>query len=341
MIAIAAFAGGAALAQDVQDIRVAFSKWTGHTPIFSGIEKGIYEKYGLNIVPTFYQSGVDNMQGLMAGKQEISAFGTAPTLTAYAKGFDIRIFGMISNFAGIAQYEPSLIVAGKGVAIEKGDIAALKGKKIALTLGTAAEQHLQGLLKKVGLTTKDVEMVNMAPPQQVTALKTGAVDVIIVWNPFGMLAAEQVEGSTIVVEGAGPCENCYDPGFLLTTQDMIDAKGELIEKFYLASAEAMEWVRLNVDEAAEIAARWTEGASLETLKKIIDYEKASFDPRFSKSIWTGFTESSIPFLLESGKIDKAFDPDGLLYPEFYLKNKAAVDAMSADLNAVSADQQIQ
>ncbi len=260
--AVAATVGTAAFAQDIQDFKVAFARWTGHAPIMVGIEKGIYAAHGLNIKPLFYESGVDMLQGQMGGQQEVSAFGTAPTLTAYSKGYDIVIFGMMSHYANTHNFEPATVIAGPKAGVGVGEIQKLKGKKIGLTLGTAMEQQLQGLLTVAGLKMDDVTPINMAGAPSVTALKTGAVDAIVVTNPQAAIALEQVDNSVPVVVGAGPCTACYDPGFLLTSRDVLEAKKDQLEKFYLATTEAMKYTREHVDEAAEITSRWTEGVDI-------------------------------------------------------------------------------
>jgi NitT/TauT family transport system substrate-binding protein len=71
-------------------------------------------------------------------------------------------------------------------------IADLKGRPVALnTRGAAVEWMLDQVLRRDGLTIKDVQVKLMPFPDMVPALESGAVDAAILTEPFPTLAEEK------------------------------------------------------------------------------------------------------------------------------------------------------
>jgi NitT/TauT family transport system substrate-binding protein len=71
-------------------------------------------------------------------------------------------------------------------------IADLKGRPVALnTRGAAVEWMLDQVLRREGLTIKDVQVKIMPFPDMVPALESGAVDAAILTEPFPTLAEEK------------------------------------------------------------------------------------------------------------------------------------------------------
>ena len=60
--------------------------------------------------------------------------------------------------------------------------ADLKGKKIAFTAGTGSEVYTMALLKKAGLTKKDVTLINLRPQEMAAALASGSIDAMDSWD---------------------------------------------------------------------------------------------------------------------------------------------------------------
>jgi NitT/TauT family transport system substrate-binding protein len=74
-------------------------------------------------------------------------------------------------------------------------IADLKGRPVALnTRGAAVEWMLDQVLRRDGLTIKDVQVKIMPFPDMVPALESGAVDACILTEPFPTLAEDKGVG---------------------------------------------------------------------------------------------------------------------------------------------------
>ncbi len=83
-------------------------------------------------------------------------------------------------------------------------IADLKGRPVALnTRGAAVEWMLDQMLRRDGITIKDVQIKIMPFPDMVPALEVGAVDAGIITEPFPTLAEEKGVGVRPIPRPAG------------------------------------------------------------------------------------------------------------------------------------------
>ena len=85
-LALLAFAAsplaGPAWAQAPIDFKIGAGTASDHAPGFVGIERGIFAKHGLNAKIIMYPTGVEAINGLMAGAQDVNLMGSIPFLAA-------------------------------------------------------------------------------------------------------------------------------------------------------------------------------------------------------------------------------------------------------------------
>lgn len=333
-----AVSAGAAFAQDVLPIRIGAAGATDHAPVFAGVEKGIFAKHGLDAKVEMYQSGVDMVNGLLNGAQEVNVMGSVPYLSGIAKGFPLVLIGHLHGDPNRDSYSDNQsVVASAASGATEGNVSALKGKRIGLPRGTGAEGYLFGVLDAAGLGEADVELVNVGPAELVTALNQGDVDAIAIWEPWASTAVTKVEGAVRVQQGG--CPQCYDPGTILTTKAVIGSKKETLDRFMVAFAEAQQWVRNNNDEAAEINMRWIQGVDLDTMKLAL--KGAPLDPRISKYTAEMYQAKTLPFLVSLGRVDKTFDPSDAIDTQFLKYAEENNPEAFSDLPPIPADLQVE
>jgi len=336
-LAILAGLGGTAVAAENLPFTIGAAGATDHAPIFAGIERGIFAKNGLDAKVEMYQSGVDMINGLLNGAQDVNAMGSVPYLAGIAKGFPLVLIGHLHGDPNRDSYSDNQsIVASAASGVGAGDVTALKGKRIGLPRGTGAEGYLLGVLGEAGLGEGDLELINVGPSDLVTALNQGDVDAIAIWEPWGSTAVTKVDGAVRVQQGG--CPSCYDPGTLLTTKDTVSGKSEELKRFMVAFAEAQQWVRNNRDEAAEINMRWIQGVDSDTMKLALG--TASLDSRISRHTAAMYQEKAIPFLMGLGRIDANFDPSGTIDTSFLKAAQESNPEYFSDLPEVPADIQV-
>lgn len=62
-------------------------------------------------------------------------------------------------------------------------VADLKGKKIAVSVGSTSHNHMLRALSQAGLKQEDVSLVNLAPANMPPAYVAGQVDAALTWEP--------------------------------------------------------------------------------------------------------------------------------------------------------------
>lgn len=324
----------AAQAQDKLPIRIGAVPATDHAPIFIGVERGIFAKHGLDAKVVMQQTGVELINGMIGGAQDVSVLGSAPVLTGAANGMPLVIIGHLHGDATRDSYSDNKsIVASAASGVGKGAIASLKGKRVGLPRGTDAETHLRGVLGQAGLALSDVTLVNLKPGDLATALRNGDVDAIDAWEPWASTAAAKVPGAVRVA--SGNCPSCYDPGTIVTTRPVIAAKAETLRRFMAAFAESQAWLRQNMDAAAEINMRWIPGIDLDVMKAALPFSR--YDSRLSRNTIEGYNAKAIAGLVRDGKLPRTLDAATIVDPQFYAHAAAAHPAFYADLPPIPAE----
>jgi NitT/TauT family transport system substrate-binding protein len=171
LIATAALAPSGAHAQTRQLVRVAVSTATPHnTPLWVAKDKGIFDKYGLNVQMIFVAGGALVAQMLAAGEIQVAAGAPAALVSLVASG------EKISMFVGLSNTSPFTLVTQPGIK----SAAELKGKR----LGTArfgGSSHISALiaLEHLGLNAKRDNIIILQTgldPERMAALEAKALD---------------------------------------------------------------------------------------------------------------------------------------------------------------------
>src|SRR5262245_703285 len=196
-------------AQQPLDIRVGAAQASDHAAVFAAVERGIFARHGLNARVVMYPTGVEMINGLLAGAQEVNVMGSIPFLAGVANGQPLVLIGHLHGDAlrdNYADNNSIVVRAGSGIT----DVRGLRGKRVGLPRGTGAEGYLLGILSQNSMSPNDVTLVNIGPPNLVTGLRQGDVDAIAMWEPVASAAELRVPGATRIL--AGGCNSCYDPG---------------------------------------------------------------------------------------------------------------------------------
>ena len=121
-----------------------------------------------NLIP--FQSGPAMISAYVSGELDVGIIGEAPFLSLVnrAPGKFISINSALNS------YFLQGLVAGKDTPYK--NISDLKGKKLAVPVGSATHLWIQNLIRTCNMTEKDVNIVNMAAKDAVPALKAGQID---------------------------------------------------------------------------------------------------------------------------------------------------------------------
>lgn len=172
--AFAAFLGGGlpAAAQTV-----IIGHFGNPTPMqVARAEKKFEAATGWKIEWRKFASGTEVIAAMASGDVKVSELGSSPLAIAASQGVDLQLF-MLAQVIGEAE---SLIVRN-GTGIDK--LTDLKGKRVAVPVGSTAHFSLMGAIKQAGLAETDLRIINMPPDQIAAAWQQQAIDAAFIWQP--------------------------------------------------------------------------------------------------------------------------------------------------------------
>jgi sulfonate transport system substrate-binding protein len=182
------------------------------------------------------------LENLNAEAIDIGSSAGSAAFAAHANGVAITTVGVFS------QPNWATLVVGKDSTITT--VEQLAGKKIAATSGTDPYFFLLQSLAEVGLSTADVEVVNLPHADGQKALENGDVDA---WAGLDPLTAtsELNAGSKIIY--SNPSFNSW--GVLSATNKFLASSPELVEVVLTQYQRARTWILENEAAAVDILAR--------------------------------------------------------------------------------------
>src|ERR1043165_2685276 len=154
--------------------------------IWTGMDRGSFDKQGLNLELRQFNTGLEIFQALIGGNLHGLAAG------AVRANFPARGQGKVFLINDIEVATAQLWVrSDQGIK----SFDDLKGKRIATATGTTAHVFLAKALRANKIDPKDVELVNQTMPAAVTAFISGAVPAVALWVPFNVTVRDKVPGA--------------------------------------------------------------------------------------------------------------------------------------------------
>ena len=313
-----------ARAQSPVPLAAAVGGNMNHVPSFVGVEKGIFLKHGIDLKLKVLATGQEMSKALQAGEVQIigSAFSNYPV--AVERGMAAKgVVGMMGDRTSRHSDAPISVWTRKGSGVTK--VEHLAGKKVGLAIGGTGDEYLTVLLKKTGVPREKVTFLNVPPGNTVSTLQGGSVDAVAVWEPFGSLVEARVPDAVLVARGGGHIG--YYINMAIGTE-LIDKQPELVERYVRGVAEAAQYTRKNLDEAAEIATRWAPGLDAAVARTAIRH--LTFDPRITPHTVAAW-EENVRVLLDQKKLRAALPWQQGIEPRFIERVARSHPHLFADL----------
>ncbi len=189
-LSLALLACGIAQAQETK-VAVGISGWTGFAPLTLAKEAGIFKKNGLDVsIKKIPQK--DRHLAIASGDVQCAATTVETWIVWNANGVaTTQIF----------QLDKSYGADGMVVKPNITKISDLKGKTVAASApGTAPYFTLAWMLKKNGLSVKDVKVVNLEPQAAANAMIAGTdgIDAAMTYEPYLSAVRAKPEAGKII-----------------------------------------------------------------------------------------------------------------------------------------------
>ena len=172
-LVLAALTAAPAFAQKT----VTFAHQDMIVPLRTVMESGELEKAtGYKINWRMFGGGGDVIKAMASGDVQLGEAGSSPITAAASQGQDIQLFWILDDIAGA-----EALIARKGSGINS--IKDLKGKKVAVPFVSTAHYQLLAALQHSGVNPKDVNILNLRPPEIGAAWERGDLDAAFIWDP--------------------------------------------------------------------------------------------------------------------------------------------------------------
>lgn len=180
--------GGAAVAQEAK-VAIGMSGWTGFAPLTLAKEAGIFKKHGVDVtIKKIPQK--DRHLAIASGDIQCAATTVETFIVWNANGVPI---------VQVVQLDKSYGADGMAVRGNVAKIADLKGKTVAASSpGTAPYFTLAWMLKKNGLSVKDVTVVNLEPAAAAQAFVAGQNDAAMTYEPYLSTVRDNPQAGKII-----------------------------------------------------------------------------------------------------------------------------------------------
>ena len=249
-------------------VRLNYSGSIYATTSVVGVEKGFFDQAGLIVNASPESSGQVALQALIGGSTDFAVGANVRPIQALARDLPIKVIALSTwGFAGY------VLVPVKDTTTQK--IEDLKGKTLAVQVGSGTHTVWLRYLRHKGIPESDFKIKNIETEQIPAAFEAGGIDGAIAWDPYATLITEKGLGRAILTpkEIAEPINVTY-PFFVMTTEETIKKKPEMVQKFVNAWARTLDYIHKNKAEVAEVMQAFfaREGTKLskETVKKLLD-----------------------------------------------------------------------
>jgi len=288
-----ALAAAAVQAQETK-VAIGISGWTGFAPLTLAREAGLFKKHGLDVaIKKIPQK--DRHLAIASGDIQCAATTVETWIVWNANGIaTTQIF----------QLDKSYGADGMVVKPNIQKIADLKGKTVAASApGTAPYFTLAWMLKKNGLSIKDVKVVNLEPQAAANAFVAGTADLDagMTYEPYLSAVRAKPEAGKIIATtldypmvmdtfGCTPKFLAENPK---AAKAFADAYFDALEMIKREPKKSFEIMGTDVKQTAE---------QFEASQKYLRWQDRAANQKFFAAEHAQFSKEAADLLLEAGII---------------------------------------
>lgn len=214
-----------------ESLTLAITPYAGTALIYVALAKGYFESEGLKVTVQTHSSGKVALDATLAGNADVATVAELPVTLAVLKGHPVTVLTTLST-----QTDYGIVGrTDKGISTP----LALKGKRIAVTLGTSADFFLDALLVRQRLSRADVQVIDRKPNEMADVLEKGGADAVSTWEPHVSTARERLGAdATVLFSSEGIYESTFN---LAATREFASTRGETVKKLLRALVRAEQF----------------------------------------------------------------------------------------------------
>ena len=285
-------------------------------PSSVGLVKGYFTEQGIDLESQWTTRGIDTIQGLVTGQLDIGVASLTPVLAARANGLPIVIIGLHSH--GFPGY---LVASKKNAHLTR--LEDFKGKRIGVPVGTGIHTVLLMAIEKSGMKPSDFRIENTRVTDMPAAMQGDGFDAALGWIPYSTRVVAMGNGKVVMTpDQFEKLAGVTYPMVLITSEDTIRKKPEMLQRFMNAWAKSEKFVDQERSETVRI------------LRQTLGERVKSLDDKTLTDILYGYKHDRIAF--SDADIADMRDTESFLFSQKSIRSKPDLDQLLNDRFAKKA-----
>lgn len=179
-------------------VNIGIQPAASYIPIFIAKDKGwltsALKKQGVTVKWNDFEAGPPMNESMASGKTDVGFLGDVPAVSAIGNG-------QKNEFVAVSAEGPNAYALQVAKNSSINSVKDLKGKTVGITVGSTAQNVLQKLLEKNGMTEKDVKVTNISAGDTETVLTEKSADAVLFWEPTVTRLEDKGVAKTIAKAG--------------------------------------------------------------------------------------------------------------------------------------------
>ncbi len=308
---LAALSGGFVYAAEpLLKVKVGDTVSLAHLGMYVGIQKGLFEKHGIEVERVVMPGGAKVLTTLLSGDVDIGYLAAATALQAEFQGRPVKIIGMTHSMEIYSLLARNDL---KGIVTKPSD---LKDRTIGITSIGSGSWAFANLLAHVGSldATRDIKIVPLGNMMAlISALKTNQVDTVALWEPGTTMALNDKVGYS-VIDLVDPAQHLQFVNsarsmveVIMANEDFIAGQADKLRRFFAAENEAYAWIHNTpMEEVAQAVAPILGGNDISVLvtalkrnlpgvPEIATVDETTFNQTMARMVDAGLFKETRPF----------------------------------------------
>ncbi|MCW5749555.1 MAG: ABC transporter substrate-binding protein [Alphaproteobacteria bacterium] len=294
-----------ALAQETK-VAIGISGWTGFAPLTLAREAGIFKKNGVDVTIRKIPQK-DRHLAIASGDIQCAATTVETYIVWNANGVPIT---------QVVQLDKSYGADGMVVRNSIQRIADLKGKTVAASApGTSPYFVLAWMLKKNGLTLKDVNIVNLEPAAAAQSFVVGQNDAAMTYEPYLSTVRDKPEAGKII---ATTLDYPVVMDTFGCTPKLIKENPKAVKAMVESYFQALDMIKADPKKSHEIMGADVKqtGEQFAKSASYLRWQDREANKKFFAGELQAFSKEAAALLLEVGIIRQIPDLNAIMDPSF-------------------------
>ena len=295
------------VAQDLPKVSIGMSGWTGFAPLSLAEKAGIFKKNGVDVTIKMIPQK-DRHLAIASGDVQCAATTVETYINWNANGVPIT---------QVVQLDKSYGADGMAVRNSTAKIADLKGKTVGVDApGTSPYFALGWMLKKNGLSIKDVKTSTLSPQAAASAFNTGTdIDAAMTYEPYLSSVRDNKSAGKII---ATTLDYPMVMDTFGCTPKFIKENGKLVQAMVNSYFEALEMIKSDPVKSNEIMGAVVKqtGEAFGKSSAFLRWQDKEANKKFFSGEIQAFSKEAGDLLLEMGLVKSLPDMNSLIDTSF-------------------------